>query len=75
MDDQEWELCLLNVTLEPLYIHKEGVVDYIGDRVGDRVKVGNWDSSKTVTRPIQVDRFGIFQQHYNSILLNNNTDI
>ena len=31
------ELCLLNVALEPLYIHKEGVVDYVGDRVGDRV--------------------------------------
>jgi hypothetical protein len=31
-DDQEWELCLLNVALEPLYIHKEGAVDYVGDR-------------------------------------------
>ena len=32
-DDQVWELCLLNVALEPLYIHKEGVVDYVVDRV------------------------------------------
>ena len=36
-DDQVWELCLLNVAVEPLYIHEEGVVDYVGDRVDDRV--------------------------------------
>jgi len=47
---------LLNVALEPLYIHKEGVVDYVGDRVGDRVvdrvvdRVADRDSSMTVVR-------------------------
>ena len=36
---------IVNVALEPLYIHKEGVVDYVGGRIN-----GNWDSSKTVVR-------------------------
>ena len=31
------ENSILNVALEPLYIHKEGVVNYVSDRVDDRV--------------------------------------
>jgi hypothetical protein len=44
---------LLNVALEPLYIHKEEwVVDYFGDRVVDRVidRVVDRVGSKTVVR-------------------------
>ena len=40
---------LLNVALEPLYIHKEeGAVDYVGDRVGSKAVVRKSDSVRQV---------------------------